>query len=676
MIIAPEEGFPWAKVNAAKRYLTVIKPWWGRFLDNFVIVPVEVMPDSEGVLPYGSTTATDRDFRIYVDRLFALSVPLHYLAGAIEHELQRHTRDSWQRFKFLKDEQWREEAVPALDLEINSTIDREQKHVTMDMVYGICGDSALFTTRDLENWNVTAPPGFDDDGWIPRVLGMEDGLSAEQYHQEIKKLMEEPPPPEEDDGDTSESDDDSEEEADSEDPEGQDEESDTSDEGSDDEDSEDEQEGESQEGESEEDEQEDADGAESDSDEEPSEDDTDGDGESDEDSDGDGEGSDEQSEDEGGEGGSSEGLNNKGSGSESGDQEGDGTDEGDESESGDPQESSGEGSESSNSSEPTDGSPTEDKGQPSESGSPAQMSDWDKAEAIRELQGSELGQMWQNSMENPTDPIDHPAWKPDDDTPDYELPDKPTQGEITAAFEALSEDIGEFSDEMEDISPAGFGDDLEGSLRVWRENYRKAKGLNWDRHFMKLANAMLSSTQIKGQSDLSYSVRNPHQAAIGPILQGLLSYSPTIYVLQDVSGSMHAGKMAKSTTVFTDLCKKVLANYGDKVTWFSADMSIRDVGKTSRWDEDVRLAWSFGFGGTQGFGEILDKLMRGKLVHKGKKYPKPDLVITSTDCCFPWAEVRPRSAAKLLIVNVGSETDADKWIPEWVNRRKEFVQVD
>jgi hypothetical protein len=684
MLIAPEEGFPWNKVNAAKRYLTTIKPWWGRFLDEFVIVPVEVMPDFDGVLPYGSTTATDRDFRIYIDRLFALSVPLHYLAGAIEHELQRHTRDSWQRFKFLKDEAWREEAVPALDLEINSTIDREQKNLSMGMVWGICNDSALFTARDLEYWNVTAPPGFDDDGWIPRVLGMEDGLSAEQYHQVIKKLMEEPPPPEEDEGDTSDSDDeeaeddaegdeDSQDEAQSDN--GQSEESEESEDAERDENGE---------------ESEDEDSESSDSNEEDDGDDQEGEGEGDQESDDEQEG--DGSSEDGDAKGSSEGLDNEGGSGDGDSEEGDeSSSESESSESNnDSQESQdGEPSDSESSSESSgngpksngqggEGSGNSSQSNNSEPKDPSEMSDWDKAEAVRELQNSELGQMWQNSIENPTDPIDHPAWKPSDNLPEYELPDKPSQGEMSAAFEKLSEDIGEFSEEMGDLYPEGMnvGDEAGNALMAWRENYRKARGLNWDRHFMKLANAMLSSTQIKGQSDLSYSVRNPNQSAIGPILQGLLSYSPTIYVLQDVSGSMHAGKMARSMSVFTDLCKKVLANYGDKVTWFSADTALRDVGTTSRWNEDVRQAWSYGFGGTQGFGEIIDVMMRGKLVYKGKKYKKPDLVITSTDCCFPWVEERPRSAAKLLIVNVGTEQDAEMWVPEWVNRRKEFVQVD
>jgi len=678
MLIAPEEGFPWDKVDAAKRYLTAIKPWWGRFMKSFVIVPVEVMPDFEGVLPYGSTTATDRDFRIYVDRLFALSVPVHYLAGALEHELQRHTRDSWKRFGFLKEEAWREQAVPALDLEINSTIDREQKKLTMDEVWNICNDSVVFTTRDLEYWNVTNPPGFDDDGWIPRVLGMDDGLSAEQYHQIIKKLMEAPPPQEDDDegGGSDEENEDAEEKTDE------------TDEQSGEEDSEDAQ-SDSQESKDEPEEPEESDNEDQEEQAGSEEEEQDGD-----DQDGETSGSadegDESSDSDDSQKGESGGLDNDG--------EGDGSDsenieDGEETDgdSGEPTENGGESgnseseqegdnseSNSSESGESQSESSTESGAGGETNGEPQEATDWDKAQVIRELQNSELGRMWQNSIENPTDPIDHPAWKPSDDLPEYDLPDKPTQSEMSAAFEELSDDIGEFSEELNALSslPTGFGNEIGNNLMAWRESYRKSRGLNWDRRFLKLANALLSSTQIKGQSDLSYSVRNPNQAQIGPILQGLLSYSPTIYVLQDVSGSMHSGKMATSMTVFSDLCKKVLANYGDRVTWFSADTALRDVGKTSRWNEDIRQAWSFGFGGTQDFGQIIDLMLRGKLEFRGKKYKKPDLLITSTDCLFPWVETRPRTSAKLLVVNVGDLQSAEMYLPEWLDMRREFVQVD
>lgn len=645
MLIAPDEGFPWEKVDAAKRYLSAVKPWWGRFLKHFIIVPVEVMPADESVLPFGSTTATDRDFRIYIDRLFALSVPLHYLAGAIEHELQRHTRDTWQRFKFLKNEAWREEAVPALDLEINSTIDREQKQLTMEQIFGICQDSVIFTTRDIDYWGVTSAPGFDDDGWIPRVLGMDDGLSAEQYHQIMKKALEDPPPPEEDEGDDSEDEGDEDESSDDTEQEASEDSSQSEDGG--------------EEGES----SEDSDVEEPDTDENADDEDDSNESDSEQDAEDEQQGSGDNQEDEdGSEDGEEGGLDNGGEPSDNEEEGTEGT-EGTESEQQQESNDANDSGESSGEQDTSEGSPSD------------QLGGQEQAQAIKDLQASEIGKMWQNSIENPNDPIDHPAWKPSDELPEYELPDKPTQTDISAAFEELSEDIGDFEDMLENISGT-YGDEIGSNLFAWREDYRKARGLNWDRRFQKLANALLSSTQIKGQSDLSYSVRNPNQAAIGPILQGLLSYSPTIYVIQDVSGSMHAGKMARSMSVFTDLCKKILSNYGDKVTWFSADTAMRDVGKTSRWNEDVRQAWSFGFGGTNGFGMLIDQIMRGKLVFKGKRYPKPDLLIASTDCLFPWSDTRPKSSAKLLVINVGDLEDAEFYLPDWLDRKREFVQVD
>lgn len=674
------DGFPWDKVDAAKRYLSTIKPWWGRFLEKFVIVPVEVMPDVNGVLPYGSTTATDREFRIYIDRNFAIEVPLHYLAGALEHEAQRHTRDTWNRLRFLVDDAWRKEGVPALDLEINSSIDREQQNMTMEDVYFVCENSALFTIRDLERWNVQAPPGFDGLGWVPRAFGFADGLSAEEYHAAVKAMFEQL---------EREKDEQEEQEEDKEPPE--DEEAPDSEQSSESSDADDGEEGgetgEDSESSGEEDEHTEDGGDAGDGDE--------GEGDGSEDSEAPSETDGESQSDNKGEEG---GLNNPGSG-ESGDQEDDGADseqgsETDSGESGDSGEQEGQGeqdsqdpgeeSESEGSDDLSDG---DSDGSNSEGGDEAggergggaggsPMSVQEQAQAYLDMEQSELGKMWRNSIENPNDVLDHPAWKPDSDTPEYELPESRSPSDIREAFAALKEDIEEYKEELEAVT-TGYGN-LEGShLFDWRDEYIKANGLNWDRVFTKLANSMMSSIQIKGQSDLSYSVRNPNQPPLGIILPGLLSYSPTIYVLQDVSGSMMTDKkMARSMSSFTDLCKKVVATYGDKVTWFSADTSFVDVGSTTRWDERSKSYWSVGFGGTEGFGVLIEELMTGKAKFRGKKYKRPELLVVSTDCCFPWPEKRPRTSTKLLVVNVGSADDAELFLPDWLDRKREFVQVD
>jgi len=661
----PNEGFPWERVDAAKRYLIALKPWWGRFLERFVFVPVEVIPDVDGVLPYGSTTATDLEFRIYIDRMFALSAPLHYISGAIEHELQRHTRDSWNRFSALSSEEWRDKAVPALDLEINSSIDREQQKLDMDDVHSILTDSINFSIRELNYWNVTKPPGLDDDGWIPRVLGLDDGLSAENYFHILENLRN---GEDDDDGDSESQDG----EKDEEEKESAGENEEPSD---DDEMGTPEESGEPGEGnpgepgtESQDESQDEGEGyfdntdngQQNEQSEQDKQSSAEGESEPEDESDGDPKDPSEELNNN-----SDESKNPEGTDDDEGSSETPERDEGQESqnegEGGEGATENGEGGEGTNdeNGEYTDG---------------ASFNAKEVLEKYDQISKSEIGKIWKNSIDNINDPFDHPAWKPSEDLPEYLLPERPSSTEISDAFKDLSEDISEYANEIKLLS--GFSDDVTNSLFDWQDNYRRATGVNWERVFSRIANAMLSSIQVKGQSDLSYSLRNPNQPAIGPILQGLLSYSPTVYILQDVSGSMTLdGAMAKSMTAFTEICKKIVSKYGDKVTWFTADMVVREVGKSSRWDDSTKYKWNYGWGGTLGFGEVIDELMKGTLVHKGKRYRKPDLLIVSTDCLFPWAEFRPKGT-KILVVNVGGLEEAKRHLPDWLDQKNEFVQVD
>lgn len=633
----PNTNFPWDRVKAAKQYLYAVKPWWARFGEKLVIVPIYVTP--EPPKRYGAMTSTDQSFRLYVDRTFATMAPLHLLAGAIEHEFQHHTRDTWRRLKWLHPDDWREFANIALDLEINSGIDAEQRRQDIGRIYELLKNSLVFTQQDFRRWDVTAPPGMDDEGWIPRMVPLPEGLSAEEYLRLLQKSQElydneslsEESDSEQEDAGEGEADDDGNSESGSETGSAGDRGDEESEDGANPEDDSD--------GQSDDPGSQDGNGSDSTENADDTEEEMESSASAASEPNSDAESG------EGGDGGDADTDDDDQDSDETGQGSSSGTPTG-------PSESGHDGEQDADNSKPADGA-----GTPS-----AEI-----AKTIEEMREQGQNQMWANEIENHDDPLSDPQWKPD-----VEDNAKPLSlAEISAAYAELEEDVSE----SVRMGPAGYGLDADSQLVKWSATYRKSHGMNWDAKFSRLLSAAYTSARIKGQSDLSYSVRNPNQQPLGAILQGMHSYSPNVYVLQDVSGSMRNNDMmSRSMTAFTEITAKLLGNFGEPVTWVAADTKITDIGRASSWSDKLREKWSYGFGGTD-FGDVIMDIFRGKVIHNGKRYPKADLLIISTDCAFEWPRFRPRGNCKLLIVNVDDAESAERYLPYWLDRRREFVQM-
>jgi hypothetical protein len=583
------------------------------------------------------------------------------LAGAIEHEFQHHTRNSWGRLNWLSLDEWRQWANIVLDLEINGGIDHESRQLDMEKIRTLAAKSNVFVDYELDFWSVTEPPNLGEEGWLPRLMGLPDRLSAEEYLNILQMALKEPPAPPEEPNDSGDSDEKNDQPSENNPEENQHDDGEAPDE-------QDKSEGDSEDGSEDESSDDETDQDETEND----DDDSDASGDEDTDSetnDEDGSGEDEDSDaGEDGEGDESADDSDSDGGDDSDDEPSEDTDDGE-------GQGSGEGGSSEGGGGPADrdndGSSESESGKPSEgtSGSPSKPQSL--AEVFAELKSTGDRRMWSAEMGNPQDELIQPAWKPED-----RKNEKPIdRASIESAYIELEEDIREHGEEA--MGAAGFGLRPGNDLLQWVSTRRRVRGVDWQSRLNKLLSSSYTSAKVHGASDLSYTVRNPNQPEFGVILQGLHDYAPTIVVIQDVSGSMLTNnRLNKSMGAFTDLCSKILGRFNSPVTWVTVDAGIIDVGAASSWTKQQHRRWSQGFGGTD-IAPAIEQVMTGKMVWKGKKYPKADLTVITTDCAFKWPERRPIRNGKLLVVSVESDMKVlNAFLPEWLDRKRELVIID
>ena len=620
----PSVGFQWDRFEAGRRYLYLVKPWWSRYGDHFSVVPVSVPPiDNE---KFSFVISTDLSHNLYVDRSFVAEADVAVIAGAVEHALLHHVRDHWRRLTDADAEQWSQWGNAALDLEVNSAIDTSAQNYRMEDIHRAALRSTVFSPGDMERWGVDSPPHLPDDALLPRVLEVPDGLSAEKYFDmltaEEEQPEEEPPPPPEDPDD-------------------------------------------------------------SDSSEESEDSDSDSDGGSANDSD------ESSSSDEDGSGGSSDDPSGSENSGDDSDNSGSDSDESDEDSGGGPgsgfkdTEDSDSGDDASDNEASDDGQNDSETGEGGDSGGGDSDGDGQGGSAseqsvtetnappspdalrsrVRDMQSRGMAAAMSGELTNPNDDLTTPSWMPP------KPPRGPGEEAISQAEKDLAADIDSHAGELA-------GEGLEGTtLTQWSQEWQHAHGVEWTQVFTRLLSSAASSAKVNGQSDLSYSVRNPNQQDPGVVLMGLHDYAPDIMILVDVSPSMHADtRMNRATGVFVDLCKSVTNEFGADVTWVSADTRIQDVSTTFRWDDTIRERFSVTSGGTS-LGRIIVSVMSEGVVLGKRRWPRPDLLVVATDCVFRWPETRPRTSARLLITDVDSTGRSHMFLPQWINRRTEYVKV-
>ena len=685
------DGFPVDKVREAVSYISALKPHWGPMSSGTSIIPssTDTLPGEQ----FAAITSTDKDGNIYVDRAFALSSSVPEIAAAIEFQYQLHLRKMWDRMSWVPEEQWHDVAPMAMSLEINSAMESEYERISLT---GEVSESFLMkaglTAAEIRKYQLGKMPDIRAiGGFFPDELGLEHGMTAEKYAEVILDAMqsqdiidpesedstnegeetpEESPQEEQEtpqDGQNSEGEDSDSGESDMASDSAQDDsDSDEPQESSDENQEESNEDGGGQKRQSDDKVESDAsdedgegqDGDDSSEQEEGQElddasdqDDSDGQGGSGEDSDGGDSDSDSQDVDNPGDGDSNsgEGEDRAASGSE-----GQGGDLGD-GES-DTSEGSGEG-------ETTDSEPGESSQPTMKNGTPLDQAK-EIMDKIDERMDDPSSSMWQNGIHNPDDALDTNPMKPDSMQFDEAVGDESrledALDEVYEDLVASSKDPGVFSGDVDDVS-------LDVAV-----SHMKKKKVDFASRQRRVTVSAVQSARMAGATDMSLAVRNPNQPMLGPIMPGTFDYSPRIYCIQDVSGSMRGAYTIAAGKVFQDVTTDVASSFNAKTLWIAVDFAVRAVSETSRWEDSKIWGTNYYGGGITDISEIAVSVSLGKLIFEGRRYPEPDVLCILTDGKFKWPDRRPRVKTKWIITTFKS---CVQYLPDWLHK-DEIVTID
>lgn len=686
------DGFPVDKVREAVSYISALKPHWGPMSSGTSIVPssTDTLPGEQ----FAAITSTDKDGNIYVDRAFALSSSVPEIAAAIEFQYQLHLRKMWDRMSWVPEEQWHDVAPMAMSLEINSAMESEYERISLT---GEVSESFLMktglTAAEIRKYQLGKMPDIRAiGGFFPDELGLEHGMTAEKYAEVILDAMqsqdiidpesedstddgEETPqesPQEEQetpqDGHNSEGEDSDSGESDmasdsAPDDSGSDEPQESSDENQE-ESSEDggdgqkcqsddkgesdasDEDGEGQDGDDSSDQEESQE-----LDDAADQDDSDGQGSSGEDSDGGDNGSDSQDGDNpvDSDSNSSDGEDQEASGSEGQD--------------GDPGDGESDTSEGSGEGDATDSERGESSQPTMKNGTPLDQAKG-VMDKIDERMDDPSSSMWQNSIHNPDDALDTNPMKPDSMQFDDAVGD---ESRLEDALDDVYEDLVSSSKD-----PGVFSGDVDDASLAVAVSHMKKKKADFASRQRRVTVSAVQSARMAGATDMSLAVRNPNQPILGPIMPGTFDYSPRIYCIQDVSGSMRGAYTIAAGKVFQDVTTDVASSFNAKTLWIAVDFAVRAVSETSRWEDSKIWGTNYYGGGITDISEIAVSVSLGKLIFEGRRYPEPDVLCILTDGKFKWPDRRPRVKAKWIVTTFKS---CAQYLPDWLHK-DEIVTID
>lgn len=679
------DGFPVDKVREAVSYISALKPHWGPMSSGTSIVPssTDTLPGEQ----FAAITSTDKDGNIYVDRAFALSSSVPEIAAAIEFQYQLHLRKMWDRMSWIPEEQWHDVAPMAMSLEINSAMESEYKRISLT---GEVSESFLMkaglTAAEIRKYQLGKMPDIRAiGGFFPDELGLEHGMTAEKYAEVILDAMQSQdiidPESEDSTDDGEETPEESPQEEQESPQDGQNSEGEDSDSGESDmaSDSAQDDSGSDESQEPSDESQEVSDGSDSSESQSDGMDET---GDSDEDSEN---ASDTPDQDESQElsdaadPGDSDGQGDPGDGSDNGadSQDGDNPVDGDsnssdgdsqaeggsEGQSGDPGDGESNAGEGSGEGDTTDSEPGESSQPTMGNGTPLDQAK-EIMDKIDERMDDPSSSMCQNSIHNPDDALDTNPMKPDSMQFDDEVGDESrledVLDEVYEDLVASSKDPGVFSGDVDDASLA---------VAVSHMKKRKADFASRQR---RVTVSAVQSARMAGATDMSLAVRNPNQPMLGPIMPGTFDYSPRIYCIQDVSGSMRGAYTIAAGKVFQDVTSDVASSFNAKTLWIAVDFAVRAVSETSRWEDSKIWGTNYYGGGITDISEIAVSVSLGKLIFEGRRYPEPDVLCILTDGKFKWPDRRPRIKTKWIVTTFKS---CVQHLPDWLHK-DEIVTID
>lgn len=678
------DGFPVDKVREAVSYISALKPHWGPMSAGTSIVPssTDTLPGEQ----FAAITSTDKDGNIYVDRAFALSSSVPEIAAAIEFQYQLHLRKMWDRMSWILEEQWHDVAPMAMSLEINSAMESEYKRISLT---GEVSESFLMkaglTAAEIRKYQLGKMPDIRSiGGFFPDELGLEHGITAEKYAEVILDAMQSQdiidPESEDSTGDGEETPEESPQEEQETAQDGQNSEGEDSDSGESDmaSDSAPDDSGNDESQESSDESQEEGGGQENRTDDNVEDSDSDEGGEDtsddheQEESQELGDSADQGGSDgQGGSGEDSDGGNDTDSQDEDNPVNGDSNNNDDEgqaessseSQGGDPGDGKSDTSDGSGEGDTTDSEPGESSRPTMKNGTPLDQAKG-VMDKIDERMDDPSSSMWQNSIHNPDDALDTNPMKPDsmqfDDAVGDESRLEDALDEVYEDLVASSKDPGVFSGDVDDASLA---------VAV---SHMKKKKADFASRQRRVTVSAVQSARMAGATDMSLAVRNPNQPMLGPIMPGTFDYSPRIYCIQDVSGSMRGAYTIAAGKVFQDVTTDVASSFNAKTLWIAVDFAVRAVSETSRWEDSKIWGTNYYGGGITDISEIAVSVSLGKIIFEGRRYPEPDVLCILTDGKFKWPDRRPRVKTKWIITTFKS---CVQYLPDWLHK-DEIVTID
>lgn len=687
------DGFPVDKVREAVSYISALKPHWGPMSSGTSIVPssTDTLPGEQ----FAAITSTDKDGNIYVDRAFALSSSVPEIAAAIEFQYQLHLRKMWERMSWVPEEQWHDVVPMAMSLEINSAMESEYKRISLT---GEASESFLMkaglTAAEIRKYQLGKMPDIRAiGGFFPDELGLEHGMAAEKYAEIILDALQSQdiidPESEDSTGDGEETPEESPQEEQESPQDGQNSEGEDSDSGESDmaSDSAPDDSGNDESQESSDENQDENDGKEGDDSQESQTGDKGENGDSDEDGEGqDGDDSSDQEEsqelddaadqdDSDGQGSSGEDSDGGDSGSDSQDVDnpgdsdsnsGEGEDQaesGSEGQDGDPGDGESDTSEGSGEGDAAGSEPGGDSQPTMKNGTPLDQAK-EVMDRIDERMDDPSSSMWQNSIHNPDDSLDTNPMKPDSMQFDDEVGD---ESRLEDALDEVYEDLVASSKD-----PGVFSGDVDDASLAVAVSHMKKKKADFASRQRRVTVSAVQSARMAGATDMSLAVRNPNQPMLGPIMPGTFDYSPRIYCIQDVSGSMRGAYTIAAGKVFQDVTTDVASSFNAKTLWIAVDFAVRAVSETSRWEDSKIWGTNYYGGGITDISEIAVSVSLGKLIFEGRRYPEPDVLCILTDGKFKWPDRRPRVKAKWIVTTFKS---CVQYLPDWLHK-DEIVTID
>lgn len=165
----------------------------------------------------------------------------------------------------------------------------------------------------------------------------------------------------------------------------------------------------------------------------------------------------------------------------------------------------------------------------------------------------------------------------------------------------------------------------------------KERNIHWTDHLQVVVGSTASSIARRGMDDFTYSIRNPNQPEIGPILMGARSYRPRLYAVVDKSGSM-LPHLRSEVEVLNSLMAAMREEFDAEIIWFTGAFSLDSCGENLEMDSNLmQTIFQYAGGGTS-FGDDMYRLINGEFSFEDEEFEEPDAVVVLSDMEFAWKE--------------------------------------